>query len=128
MHSTRNTRQTELDSREGSNVSMTITPAQRFGSGVESEQRHVAVREHVIFSLETVFADFARCRGAAEPRQIRVADHFRLDEALFEIRMDDTGRLGCFPALLDRPRTHFLFASREIRLQSEQGVRAANQG
>lgn len=66
---------------------------------------------------------FARLRDRARLHQVGEGDHLGLDEALLEVGVDHTGRLGSGRALLDRPGAGLLRTRRQIRLEA-QGVEA----
>src|SRR5262249_50029068 len=95
----------------------------RNGSDVEAELHHVAVLHDVLLALHAGLALGAGLGDGAALDQVAEGDDLRLDEALLEVGVDDTGGLGGGGALLDRPGAGFLRAGREVRLQAE-GVEA----
>ena len=67
--------------------------------------------------------DVLHVMGSVDPvrdREVIVAGRLRLDEPALEVGVNHTGRLRRRVAAMDRPRTHFLLASREVRLQAEE--------
>src|SRR5690606_17930010 len=103
-------------------------PTQSSGSVREAEEGDVAVLEDVFLALEAVFAGFAGGGGAAEAREVVEGNDLGLDEAFFEIGVDDAGGLRGLPALLDGPGADLFFAGGEVGLQAEQVVAAADEG
>ena len=93
------------------------------GSHVEAELHHVAVLHHVVLALHAGLARRAGLGDRARLDQVVEGDDLGLDEALLEVGVDDTGRLGGGGALLDGPGAGFLGAGREVGLQA-QGVEA----
>src|SRR4029079_15971333 len=103
-----------------------VTAASR-GSHVEPEVHDVAVANDIVAALEAHLAGFLGALLAVAPLVVRECDDLRADEALFEISVDDAGRLrrGC--AMRNRPRAHFLRSGGEVRVQAEALVPGANQ-
>ena len=60
----------------------------------ETEDGDVAVPEDVFLAFEAVLAGFARGGDGTRGDQVFVGDDVRLDEALFEIGVDDARALG----------------------------------
>ena len=97
-------------------------------SVIETEQRDVAVGEHVFLALKAVFPGIARGGDTAEAREVIVGNDFGFDEALFKIGVDDACGLGGFPALLDGPCANLFFARGKIGHQAEEAVGAFDEG
>src|SRR4051794_20920136 len=64
-------------------------------SNVKFEDHHIAVGHDVRLSFHAVQALFPSCRNGTALHQILVSDGFRLDEATFEVRMNDACGFRC---------------------------------
>src|SRR5690349_8762915 len=89
---------------------------------VEAEGHHVSFLDDVVLAFEPQPTRIA-CPGlAAVLDEIIVRDRLCADEAALEIGVDHARGLRRGRAALDGPRADFLFARREVSLQSEQLV------
>src|SRR5690606_18707093 len=90
---------------------------------VKPEFDHVAVLHDVVLALQARLALGSGLGHGTGGDEVLERDDLGLDEALLEVGVDDTGRLGRLPALADRPGARLLGARRQIGLQP-QGVEA----
>lgn len=79
-------------------------------SGIAFEEDDVPVGKDVILAFQSELPCIPRILHGTGLDQVLVGDDFRLDEGLLEVRMDDTGALGCGHALAEGPCPGFLFA------------------
>jgi hypothetical protein len=91
-----------------------------FWSDVESEVHHFALAYNVFLTLETHLPGVAGTGRALAGDVIGKANHLRTDEAVFKIRMDDTGSLGRGRPRPERPSANFLRTGSEVGLQPKQ--------
>src|SRR5690606_30207458 len=89
-------------------------------SHVEAELDDVAVGHDVVLALDAGLAGGARRGDRARGDEVVERDDLRLDEALFEVGVNDSGGLRRLPALADRPGARLLRPRREVRLEAER--------
>src|SRR5690242_5330207 len=87
---------------------------------------HIAVDDHVILALQAQFTGITRAGFALERNVIAIGDRLGTDEALFEIGVDDTGRLRRARTLRNGPGARLLRPDGEIGDEAEQGVARAD--
>ena len=74
----------------------------------EAEMQNVAVGDHIVLAFEPEFARLARAGLAAIGYIVVIGNGLGPDESLFEIRMDDAGRLGALvPCSIVHARASF---------------------
>ena len=78
----------------------------------ETEMQDVAVGDHIVLAFEPELARLTRPGLAAIGDIVVIGNGFGADKALFEIRVDDAGRLRAPGSLFDRPRARLLWAPR----------------
>src|SRR5689334_23370800 len=106
---------TGSDAQPASTSAATATTT-RLRSGVvraldiEPEVHDVAVADHVVPAFEAHAASLLRALLAAMRHVVGIADHFRTNEAAFEVGVDDAGGLRRRRAMRDRPCAHLLRA------------------
>src|ERR1700722_18583899 len=102
-------------------------PARRdSGSDIESEMHDIAFAHDVFLAFKTHLAGVARARLAFASNVISKANDLGPDEAVLEIRMDDTGGLRRGGPRTDSPGANLLGTRGEIGLQAKQSVGGAN--
>ena len=82
----------------------------------------VAVLNDVLLAFLAQLARFATALLAAERHVILVACGLGLDEAAFEIRVDDAGGLRCFRPEGDSPGLCLLLAAGEVAMQAQKRI------
>src|SRR5579884_1290917 len=92
------------------------------GLHVEAEVDYVALAHYVLLALLTYEA-----RGAQRVHRfvrdvVVVGDNLRADEAALDIAVDLAGCLRSLGAASDRPGTHFFFAGRQKRHETQEIV------
>src|ERR1700677_1198046 len=92
----------------------------------EAEMQNVAVGDYVVLALEAELAGLTRAGLAAIGDIVLIGNGFGADKALFEIRVDDAGRLRGPGTLLDRPRARFLWPCGEVGDEVQKLVARAN--
>src|SRR5580692_12490035 len=86
----------------------------------------VAVGDHIVLAFKPELARLARAGLAAIGDIVVIGNGFGADKALFEIRVDDAGRLRRPGPLLDRPRARFLRPRGEVGDKVQKLVARAN--
>ena len=94
---------------------------------IKSKFHHIAWLHDIGFAFGADLAGFARFGFGACCHEVIIIHHLRRNEASLEVGVDDSGGLGCRPALVDRPGVHFLGARGEVALQAERIVRCPDQ-
>src|SRR5579872_2493403 len=92
----------------------------------ESEVKHVAVGDDIVFSFESELARFARAGLAVQGDIVVIGDGFGADEALLEIGMDDAGGLRRLGAALDGPGARLFRSGRKEGDEMQQLVTGAD--
>ena len=82
----------------------------------------VSVLYHIVFAFDPHFACLAYSSFGAVADVVVILDYLGTDEALLEIRVDDTCTLRCLPSASEGPGLHLHLAGRDERLQGEQVV------
>ena len=82
---------------------------------VEAELHDVAIGHDVFLALNASLALGASLSDGARLDEVVEADDLSLDEALFEVSVDDAGSLRRLGALRDRPGASLFRTRREIR-------------
>src|SRR2546429_7549695 len=67
-------------------------------------------------------------RGGPRRDQVIVGDDLRLDEATFDVAVDDAGGLGRLRSLPNRPGTHFRIARGEEGDEVQQSIGGMDEG
>src|SRR5512141_1152201 len=91
-------------------------------SDVEPEMHDVAVLDDVFAALEAHLAVLLGAVLALACDEVGEGDHLNPDEPPLEVGVDRTRGLRGGRPDRDRPRTHFLRARGEIRLEAEELV------
>jgi hypothetical protein len=86
---------------------------------VEAELHHVAVLHDIVLALDAGLALGASLGYRAGRDQVFESDDLGLDEALFEVGVDDAGRLRGLRTLRNGPGARLLWASSQIGLQAQ---------
>ena len=90
---------------------------------IEAEVHDVAVVHDVVLAFQPHLAGLLCSLLTLAGNEIVEGNHFGADEPMFEVGMDDAGRLGRGRADRDGPGAHFLRPRGEVGLQAEQLVR-----
>ena len=83
---------------------------------------YVAVLHHIVLALAAELSGGAAGRFAAQLHEVLILDDFGADEALLEVGVDDSGRLGRLVAHLYGPGAALVASGGEEGLQVEKRV------
>ena len=90
---------------------------------VEAEFDNIAFLHDVVFAFHADFAGGAAVVDGAVFHEVVVGDDFGLNEAFFEVTVNNASGLGCGISLVNGPGANFFFAGGEVGLQP-QGAEA----
>src|SRR5690606_14739729 len=93
----------------------------------EAEMHHIAVGDDIFFAFKAHLASILGALFTAEAYVIIIGNRLGTDEALFEIRVDDTGSGRCAGAARDGPGAGFFRPHREIGDEVEKRVTGADE-
>src|SRR5690554_4688306 len=82
-------------------------------SDIETKVHDIPILYQVLLSLYAHLSCLFHCTLRSIPDIILILDHFSSDKTLFEVGMNHTGALGCFPSFMEGPRTHLLHTGSE---------------
>src|SRR5437870_11764830 len=82
-------------------------------SDIEAEESDIPILHDVVASFEPDLPAFPCRRVGSRRDQVIVSDDLRLDEATFDVAVDDAGGLGRLRSLPNRPGAHFRIARGE---------------
>src|SRR3984885_12933868 len=99
-----------------------MRPYPRSQLDVEAEVHDVTFLDDVFLPFQSPLPRFLGAHFALVGDEILVGDHFGADEALLEVGMDHSRRLGRSRTFAHRPGPHFLLAGGEVGLQTQQLV------
>src|ERR1700733_3190055 len=99
--------------------------SERSGSHVKAEVHDVSVAHHVLLAFDPQLPEVAALGLAAEAHVVLPPDDLGLNEALLEVRVDDSRGLRRFGSSTRRPRAHLGLARREEREQIELRIAGA---
>ena len=94
---------------------------------IEAEMHDVTVLHHVLLAFHPEFSCFLYLLFGLVQKKVFTIEHLCLDEALFEVRMDDTGGLGGLVACMECPRTVFIRAGSKEGTHSQRMVGTADE-
>src|SRR5882757_10636535 len=93
---------------------------------IEPEVHHVALADDIFLPFQPQFAGLFRSRLALVGNEITIGDDFGANEPMLEVRVNDARCLRRGRSRANGPRAHFFDTRREVSLQSQQGIPAAN--
>ena len=89
--------------------------------------QHVAIGDDVFLAFQPQLAAIAGAGFAIQPDIVVIGDGFGANEPLFEIGVNDGGRLRRLGTARNRPGTRFLRTNSEIGDQMQQRVAGTDQ-
>ena len=79
---------------------------------------HVAIFDNVVFAFNAQFARLFGLHMRPQFHQIVVSNHFRCNEAAFEVGVNHAGSLRCFHAFGDGPGTGFFLPGGQVSAET----------
>ncbi len=97
-------------------------------SDVEAEEADIAILHDIVAPLEPHLSAFPRRGIGSRGDEVFVGNDLRLDEAAFDIAVDDAGRFRRLRPLADGPGPHFRITRGEEGDEVQQSIGRMDEG
>ena len=89
---------------------------------IEEEVHYISILDYIILSFDTELSCCSAGRLRLELNKILILDDLGTDESLFEVSVDDSGRLRSLVTFIDGPCTAFICSGSEICAEIKEGI------